>query len=91
MALNVSKSFKDARQITLNPSAVGGSGTSVETFTVAGLLPEDFVLVQAPNLETGVKLIAWRVSAANTLELTFQNFTTASVNPASQLFHLVVL
>jgi hypothetical protein len=91
MALAVSHSYKRQEQVTLNPASVPGLGVSVETFTVADLVTEDFVLVQAPNLETGVKLISARVTAADTLELTFQNFTGSAVNPASQLFHLIVL
>lgn len=80
-----------SRKITLNPSSIDNGVVATETFTVAGLRTNMFVLVSAPNLETGVKVVAARCSAANTLELTFWNFSGGTVNPASQVFFLVAL
>lgn len=80
-----------SRKVTLNPSNVPANQTSVETFTVTGLKTNWFILVNAPNLETGVKVVSARVSAADTLELTITNFTGAAVNPASQVFYVVAL
>jgi len=82
---------KFSQRVTLNPSNVTAASVSVETFTVTGLTLEMLVVVNAPDLETGVKVVSARVSAANTLELTFQNFTLADVNPASQAFLVVGL
>ena len=79
------------RKVTANLSAIPAGQFSVETVTVTGLKVGDFVLVNAPNLETGVKVISARVSAADTLELTLVNLTSGSVNPASQVFFVVAL
>ena len=88
---SVSLPVRLSRKVTLNLSNIPAGQTSVETFTVTGLKTRFFILVNAPNLETGVKVVAARVSAADTLELTITNFTGAAVNPASQVFYLVAL
>lgn len=83
---------KFSQSVTLNPASVPANSVSVETFTVKGLDPTDMlVVVNAPDLEAGVTLISSRISAANTLELSFQNNTAGAINPASQQFYVLGL
>ena len=80
-----------SRRLTLDPSNIPGGQTSVETFTVLGLKTSMVVVVNAPNLETGVKVVSSRVSAKDTLELSITNYTGGAVNPAAQVFFVAAL
>ena len=82
---------KFVQKVALNPSNVPAGGVIVETFTVNGLRAGMIPVVHAPSLEAGVTLISSRITAANTLELTFQNNTGGDINPASQNFEILGL
>jgi hypothetical protein len=92
MSISAGSGHPQVREITLNPGNVVAGATSAKTFTVTGLTTDMVPIVTAPNLEAGVYLVgpAW-VSATNTLKLIFWNTTGADVDPASQVFKLIVL
>ena len=56
---------------TLTPAAVGLGVLSVQTFAVTGLATTDTISVSGPGAVAGVVLANWRVSAADTLELSW--------------------
>lgn len=72
---------------SLTPAATGGFGLSVQTFTVAGLTTTDTVQVNGPANAANSQLIHWRISAADTLELTF--LTTAAATPAAGVYRVL--
>jgi hypothetical protein len=80
--------------LTLDPSSIPAFANQTESFTVAddanlaGLTTDMKPLVKAPSLESGLFIIGARVSAADTLEIDFQNFTGSPVDPASQTFEV---
>jgi len=76
---------------TLTPAEVATITTAEQTFTVAGLKTGDFVSVNSPSLVAGVALSNARVSAANTLALTFVNPTAAGVTPAAGSYKILVV
>jgi len=82
---------KFAQAVTLDPSSVPANAVATETFTVKGLRTFMLPLVSAPALEAGLTLIQSRITAADTLELTFQNNTGAAINAASQSFQVMGL
>lgn len=83
---------KFVQTATLNPSEVPAASVATETFTVSGLrLNQMIPVVHAPSLEAGLTLISSRITADDTLELTFQNNTGAGINPASQSFEIICL
>ena len=88
---SVSLPVRLSRKVTLDPANCSSAAHNAQTFTVTGLKTNHFVLVNAPNLETGVKIVAARCTAADTLELTFVNFSGGDVNPASQVFFVIAL
>ena len=55
----------------LTPAAVGLGALSVQTFAVTGLATTDTISVSGPGAVAGVVLANWRVSAADTLELSW--------------------
>ena len=77
--------------VTLSPAAVSANTTAEQTFTVNGLLPGDMVVVTKPTSQAGLGLVNYRVSAANTLAITFSNNTGGSITPTTNEVYLVLV
>lgn len=77
---------------TLSPAQVAANTTAEQTFTVTGLAVGDIVTAYKPTAQAGLALVGARVSAANTLALTFANATASPITPtASELYTLNVV
>ena len=77
--------------VTLTPAAIVLNTTAEQTFTVNGLLAGDVVCVNKPTAQAGLGIVGCRVSAANTLAITFSNNTGSSITPtAAQVYKVVV-
>lgn len=76
-------------QVTLDPASVNANSTSEQTFTVTGLTTKDIVTVNKPTHTSGLTIGNARVSAADTLAITFQNSTGGSINPPSESYFVV--
>tara|TARA_R110000868_G_scaffold90526_1_gene251192 strand:- start:519 stop:836 length:318 start_codon:yes stop_codon:yes gene_type:complete len=77
--------------VTLSPAAVAANTSAEQTFTVNGLLPGDHVSCNKPTAQAGLGIVGCRVSAANTLAITFGNFTGSSITPtALQVYSFLV-
>jgi len=79
--------------ITLSPVSVPNATSAEQTFaaTGIGLLTTDVVVVQKPTAQAGLGIVGSRVSAADTLAITFGNFTSATITPtASQVYQVAV-
>lgn len=76
---------------TLTPTSVATITAPTQTFTVTGLKVGDMVNVNPPSQTAGVSLAAARVSAADTLALTFVNPTAGSVTPAAGAYLITVM
>ena len=87
---NIVKMF--ALSPTLTSVAVATITTAEQTYTVPGLLVGDIIVAaQRPaNSPVGVGVVNARVSAANTLALTWVNPTAGSVTPAAAAFQILV-
>ena len=77
--------------VTLSPALIVLNTTAEQTFTVNGLLPGDMVLVNKPTTQAGLGIVGSRVSAANTLAITFSNNTAASITPTAAQTDLVLV
>ena len=79
-------------QLSLTPSSVGATTSAEQTFTVSGLLVGD--QVSAINLQAAwtvlVDIVNVRVSANNTLAISFQNNTGGSVTPPAGTYLLEI-
>lgn len=71
--------------VNLTPAATAASiGMSEQTFALNGLNTSDVVIVNPPAAPAAlVSLVAARVSALNTLALTFANLTAAANTPVA--------
>jgi hypothetical protein len=56
------------------------------TTTVAGLLVSSSVIVNKPTYTPGIAVVNARVSAANTLAVTYANFTTSSISVPAEVY-----
>lgn len=77
---------------TLTPSSVTNATSAEQTFTVKGLLTTDFVDVQCSGAAqtSGIVITNCRVSAADTLALTFGNFAASPATPVSSSYQINV-
>jgi len=77
--------------VTLSPALIVLNTTAEQTFTVNGLLPGDHVTCNKPTAQAGLGIVGCRVSAANTLAITFSNNTGSSITPtAAQVYQVLV-
>ncbi len=79
--------------VTLSPAQVSANPTAEQTFTVNGVQANDVVLsINKPTAQAGLGIVGWRVSAANTVGITFSNNTGGGITPtASQAYKIVVI
>jgi hypothetical protein len=77
-------------QVTFNPASVATVTTAEQSLTVQGLAVGDMVFWQKPTNTAGVGVVNMRVSAANTLQVTFVNPTAGGVDAASETWTLLV-
>ena len=68
---------------------IAAASYSTQAFTVSGLNTNDVICVNPPALTTGLYLLSYRVSAADTLSLTFHNTTGSDIDEASATFKIV--
>lgn len=75
----------------LSPAQVAINTTAEQTFTVTGLEVGDTVIaVNKPTAQAGLGIVGFRVSAANTLAITFANVTGTAITPtASEVYKIV--
>ncbi|HUG06626.1 MAG TPA: response regulator [Candidatus Limnocylindria bacterium] len=73
----------------ITPAAIGGNTSSEQTFTVTGLAVGDVVIVNPPGHATTCPLTGARVSAANTLALSFDHAVNGGCTPTAGV-HLIV-
>ena len=80
--------------LTLSPTIVAANTTAEQSFaaTGIGLQTTDVVLVQKPTPQAGLGLVGARVSANDTLAITFMNDTGAGITPTpAQVYQITVI
>ncbi len=80
---------------TFSPSididSVGANSYGSTTVTVVGLATTDSIIVNPPALTADLHFISARVSAANTMILTFYNDTGGAINEAAATYYIVAI
>jgi hypothetical protein len=72
--------------VSIDVASVAANTTAEQSFTVAGLTTDMFVAVNKPSANAGLGVCNARVSAANTLALTFNNNTGSPIDPAAETY-----
>lgn len=80
---------KENYAAALTPAAVAAATSAEQTFAVAGLLTTDRVVVNGPAPTAGTGIVGVRVSAADTLAITFANFTAGALTPAAGTYQVL--
>lgn len=79
-------------RIALSPALVAANTTAEQTFSVTGLALKDYVCVNKPTTQAGLGIVNSRVSAANTLAITFSNNTASGITPtAGETYQILVV
>lgn len=76
---------------SLNVASVAANTTAEQTFTVTGLKLRDLVMVNKPSASAGLGIVNARVSAADTLALTFVNATGSPIDPSAETYTITVI
>lgn len=74
----------------LAPANVAANTSAEQNFAVTGLKVGDRVSVNGPAPTAGTGLVGARVSAADTLSLTWGNYTAGALAPAAGVYNLLV-
>lgn len=79
-------------KVVLSPALIAQGTSAEQTFTVNGLAVGDFVYVSKPTTQAGLVIGGARVSAANTLAITFGNIPNAggNITPTASETYLVL-
>lgn len=75
--------------VTLSPAQVAANTTAEQTFTVPGAKVGDYVYVNKPSAQAGLGIVGARVSATNTVGITFSNNTGAGITPTASEAYLI--
>lgn len=76
---------------TLTPLGVASSTSAEQAFTVTGVKVGDIVLANKPTAQAGLGVVNVRVSAANTVAITFNNSTPNMLTPTSEAWSFSIL
>lgn len=74
---------------SLDVASVAANATAEQTFSVTGLTTADTVTVNKPSHTSGLVVANVRVSAADTLAITFANITGAPIDPAAETYRVL--
>jgi hypothetical protein len=76
--------------LTLSPAEVAANTSAEQTFTMPGIRSGDVIVgVSKPTTQAGIGIVGWRVSADNTLAITFMNTTAGAITPTASQVYLV--
>lgn len=78
-----------AVSITISPALIVLNTTAEQTFTCPGVKVGDYVFVNKPTAQAGLGIVGCRVTAADTIGITFSNNTGSSITPTASQTYLV--
>lgn len=77
--------------VPLSPAAVGANTTAEQTFTVSGIQVGDEINVSKPTTQAGLGIVNNRVTAANTIGITFSNNTGGGITPTAGEIYVIAV
>lgn len=78
--------------VTIDPANVAAASTAEQTYTVTGLATNDIVTVNKPSHTSGCGIVGARVSAADTLAITWNNsLAILGCNPPSETYLILAV
>jgi len=73
---------------SIDVASVAANTTAEQTFAIQGLTADMTVFVNKPSVNAGLGICNARVSAPNTLALTFNNNTAGAIDPAAETYKI---
>jgi hypothetical protein len=77
-------------QQLLTPAAVAANTCAEQQFTVTPIPAGATVIVNKPSHQPGLGIAGVRVSAANTIQINFENVTAAAITPTAEVYTIGV-
>lgn len=77
--------------VAVDVTSVSANTTSEQTVTVTGVASNDIVVVVKPTHTAGLGIVNCRVSAKDTVAITFMNTTGSAIDPASETYTFLVI
>lgn len=71
-------------RVTFNAASVAANTTAEQAVTVAGIKLGDYVDINKESFNAGLAVVDARVSADNTITLTYANLTASGIDAAAQ-------
>jgi hypothetical protein len=76
--------------LTLSPAEVAINTTVEQTFSFPGVRTSDVIVgVSKPTTQAGLGIVGYRVTAADTIGITFANVTGGAITPTASQVYLV--
>lgn len=75
----------------LSPTQVNAATTSVQSFTVPGLIAGSWVWPTMTTSTTGIGIVDARCAVNDTLTITFMNATAVNITPTANTFRIMVV
>jgi len=80
----------DKYEVDINVTSVPANSTSEQTISLNGVATNDFVTISKPSHTTGLGIVNVRVSAKDTVAITFMNTTGSTIDPGSEIYTIKV-
>lgn len=77
--------------LSIAAAQVSNITTSEQTFTLTGLTTGDAVFVTKPTHQAGLGVVNARVSATDTLAITYMNVTGSGITPTTETYKVVAV
>ena len=74
--------------VVFDPASVAANTSAAQTITVAGIDLNDTVFVTKPTLSAGLSIGGARVSAQDTISVTFVNSTASPIDAAAETYRV---
>ncbi len=77
---------------SLDVASVAANSTAEQSFTVTGVSVDDMIIgINKPSYTADLAIINARVSAKNTIAITFENSSGSAIDPAAETYSIAVL
>ena len=90
MGMQLNEDRQMAVTLSLNVASVAANTTAEQAFALPGLRVGDLVQVTKPSPSAGLVVGTARVSAPDTLAVTFGNLTGGAIDPAAETYTVLV-
>lgn len=80
----------NVKLLTISPTIINAGLAPEQTFALSGVAVGDFVYAIKPTAQAGLGIAGSRVSAANTVGITFVNPTAGNITPTASETYLIL-